>query len=169
MLRSVLDGQAVGHILCAVAPDRDLFANFERMRREMDELFGDVFGGNVPPPRRRGGFSPAVDVFYAADPPRAVVHAELAGIDIDEVTLEIEGRELVMSGHRRPAQADGRVYQQLEIDHGPFRRTIPLGAEVIAEQAKATYRDGILTVELPLAQPEVHSVAIRVREDAPKP
>ena len=30
-----------------MASDRDLFANFERMRREMDELFGDVFGGGL--------------------------------------------------------------------------------------------------------------------------
>lgn len=147
-----------------VARDRDLFANFERMRREMDELFGDVFGSGLAP-KRRGGFSPAVDVFYAAEPPRAVVHAELAGIDIDQVGLEIEGRDLIISGYRRPAEAEGRVYQQLEIDHGPFRRTIGLGADVIAEQAKATYRDGILTVELPLAQQEVRSVPISVRED----
>jgi HSP20 family protein len=147
-----------------VARDRDLFANFERMRREMDELFGDVFGGGIAP-RRASGFSPAVDVFYAADPPRAVVHAELAGIDVDQVGLEIEGRELVISGHRLPAQAEGRVYQQLEIDHGTFRRTIPLGADVIAEEAKATYRDGILTIELPLAESEVHTVPIRVRDE----
>ena len=33
-----------------------------------------------------------------------------------------EGRELVLAGHRRPADAEGRVYQQLEIEHGPFRR-----------------------------------------------
>jgi HSP20 family protein len=139
-------------------PDRDLFANFERMRREMDELFGDVFARTGLAPRRRGGFSPAVDVFYEHPPapgaPRAVVHAELAGIDPAEIGLEIQGRELVLAGHRRPADAEGRVYQQLEIDFGPFRRTIPLGADVVANEARATYRDGILRVELPLAQPE---------------
>ena len=134
--------------------DRDLFANFDRMRREMDELFGDVFGGGVLGPRNRGGFSPAVDVFYEGDPPRAVVHAELAGVDPDGIGLEIEGRELVIAGHRRPAEAEGRVYQQLEIDSGPFRRVIPLGADVSADEARATYRDGILRVELPLLQPE---------------
>src|SRR5436189_4254992 len=142
-------------------PERDLFANFERMRREMDDLFGDVFERALGP-RSRGGFSPAVDVFYEGDPPRAVVHAELAGIDPDEIGLEIEGRELVITGHRRPSDAEGRVYQQLEIDFGPFRRTIPLGADVVAEQAKATYRDGILTVELPLARSEPRSVSIDV-------
>jgi HSP20 family protein len=131
--------------------ERDLFANFERMRREMDELFGDVFG-SAGLATRRTGFSPAVDVFYADDPPRAIVHAELAGIDSGDLGLEIQGRELTLTGHRRGASdSEGRVYQQLEIEHGPFRRTIALGADVIAEQARATYQDGILRVELPLA------------------
>ncbi len=138
-----------------MARERDLFANFERMRREMDELFGDVFG-SVGLTSRRTGFSPAVDVFYADQPPRAVVHAELAGIDAGDLGLEIQGRALTLTGHRREADAEARVYQQLEIEHGPFRRTIELGAEVIAEQARATYQDGILRVELPLADPESH-------------
>lgn len=133
--------------------ERDLFANFERMRREMDELFGDVFDRTGLVSRRRGGFSPAVDLFYEGDPPRAVVHAELAGIDPTEIALEVDGRDLVIAGHRRPAEAEGRVYQQLEIDFGPFRRVIPLGADVVAERARATYRDGVLRIELPLAEP----------------
>jgi HSP20 family protein len=148
-------------------PERDLFANFERMRREMDELFGDVFDRTGLAPRRRGGFSPAVDVFYEGDPPRAVVHAELAGIDPDELSLEIEGRELVIAGHRRPVDSEGRMYQQLEIDFGPFRRVIPLGAEFVADQARAAYTDGILRIELPLARPEARSrsVPIEVARD----
>ena len=147
--------------------ERDPFTNFERMRREMDELFGDVFERTGLAPRRRGGFSPAVDVFYEDDPPRAVIHAELAGIDPDELTLEIEGRELVLAGHRRPAESEGRVYQQLEIDFGPFRRVIQLGADVVPDAARATYRDGMLRVELPLARPELHarSVPIEVERD----
>ena len=147
--------------------DRDLFANFERMRREMDELFGDVLDRSGLAPSSRGGFSPAVDVFYEGDPPRAVVQAELAGIDPGEIALEIRGRELILAGHRRPADAEGRVYQQLEIDFGPFRRNIPLGAEVLPDDARATYRDGILRVELPLARPEARrrTVPIEVQSD----
>ena len=143
-------------------PNRDLFANFERMRREMDELFGDVFDRTGLAPARRGGFSPAVDVFYEGEPPRAVVQAELAGIDPDELTLEIEGRELVIAGHRRPQDAEGRLYQQLEIDYGAFRRVIPLGAEVVPDEARATYTDGILRIELPLARPEVRSRSVPI-------
>ena len=92
-----------------MAQERDLFANFERMRREMDELFGDVLDRGLSP-LRRGGFSPAVDVYYASDPPRAVVRADLAGIDPNAVQLEITGRELVLSGQRETESADDRVY-----------------------------------------------------------
>jgi HSP20 family protein len=138
-----------------VVSDRDLFANFERMRREMDELFGDVFDRGLAP-RRRGGFVPAVDVYYVGSPPRAVVRADLAGIDPAQLELEIRGRELILGGQRlAPAAGDQeRVYQQLEIEHGPFRRVVALGADVDADRARATYEDGMLVVELPIAAPK---------------
>lgn len=132
----------------------DLFANFERMRREMDELFGDVFGGGTGGPAHRGAFSPAVDVYYVADPPRAVVRAELAGVRASAIELEIRGRELIVAGHRRaPDPDEERLYQQLEVQHGQFRRVIALGADVDAEGARASYEDGMLTVELPMEKP----------------
>jgi HSP20 family protein len=131
--------------------ERDLFANFERMRREMDELFGDVFDRGLRP-RRREGFSPSVDVYYLTEPPRAVVKADLAGISPEDLELEIRGRELVLAGRRRPDAADGRVYQQVEVEHGPFRRVVGLGVEVDPDAARAVYQDGMLTVELPVLQ-----------------
>ncbi|MDQ4048220.1 MAG: Hsp20/alpha crystallin family protein [Actinomycetota bacterium] len=127
---------------------RDPFANFERMRREIDQLFGDVFERTG---LRGRGFSPAVDVFYLDGPPRAVVRADLAGILIEDVSLEIRGRQLLIAGERRAEQADGCLYQQIEIEHGPFRRTVELGADVVADEARASYEDGILIVEVPLA------------------
>jgi HSP20 family protein len=150
-----------------VPTDRDLFANFERMRREMDELFGDVFGGGWS--RGRTAFSPAVDVYYAGDPPRAVVRAELAGLRASEIELEIRGRELVLAGHRRPHDGEEeRVYQQLEVQHGAFRRVVALGADVDADAARASYEDGILIVELPIVSPAgSRSVPIRRADGEP--
>ena len=131
-------------------PERDLFANFDRMRREVDELFGDVFE-RTGLSRRRGGFFPAVDVAYAADPPRAIVTAEVAGVNLDELDLEIQGRKLILAGRRPPASVGGDVYQQVEIGRGEFRRVIELGADVMADQAKARYDEGMLRIEVPLA------------------
>ena len=150
-----------------MAPQRDLFANFERMRREMDELFGGVFDRSLAP-IRRAGFTPRVDVSYVDDPPRAVVTAELAGIDTAALDLEVRGRELVIAGVRGPVTepVEGRVYQQIEIEHGPFRRTVALGADVDPDATRATYEDGVLRVELPLRQrePRTHQVPVEVKE-----
>jgi HSP20 family protein len=115
---------------------------------------------------RAGGFSPAVDVYYVDSPPRAVIEAELPGIEPDAVNLEVRGRELVISGRRRAQEAEGRLYQQIEVAHGSFRRVIPLGADVVAEDAKAVYVDGLLRVELPLARREIR--ARKVPIDVPK-
>jgi HSP20 family protein len=135
-----------------VAKERDLFANFERMRREIDELFGDVWSRAGLSPRQHVGFHPRVDVYYCGEPSKAIVKADLAGVDVDNVRLEVRGRVLVISGERRPRDTEGRVYQQIEIEHGPFVREIQLGTDVDAERARATYEDGILRVELPLAE-----------------
>ena len=132
--------------------DRDVFANFERMRREIDELFGDVFERSGLAHRR--GFSPRVDVYYCGNPARAVVEVELEGVPIEQVSLEIRGRQLVISGERPAGDPEGRLYQQMEIQRGPFRRVVELGADVLPDEAHANYADGLLRVEIPLASPD---------------
>jgi HSP20 family protein len=144
-----------------MASEHDLFANFDRMRREIDELFGDAFERSG---FRGRGFSPSVDVYYEDDPPRAVVKADLAGVEIERVALEIQGRRLLIAGERRAEQAEGRLFQQIEIESGPFRRTVELGADVVGDQAKASYEDGILVVEVPLAQREQHVRRVPIEE-----
>jgi HSP20 family protein len=134
-----------------MAPDRDRFSSLERVRREIDDLFDDVWTRAGFPRNRRSGFRPRVDVYYCDDPsPKAIVKAELAGVNPGEVTLEVRGRTLILSGERKARETEGRVYQQVEVEYGRFVREISLGADVDAEQARATYEDGILRVELPL-------------------
>jgi len=144
-------------------PRRDLFTDFERMKREMDELLGAVWERPFGP-RRARGFSPKVDVYYCGDEvPKAVVKADLGGVALADVSLEISGRELVISGERPVQETEGRIYQQVEIETGPFRRVIELNADVDAEGAKATYEDGILRVELPLVERGEESRRVPVR------
>ena len=138
-----------------MARQRELLVNIERIRREMDEFFGDAWSRSPVAGRRPSGFTPRVDVYYCESDgpgggPRAIIKADLAGIDPDAVSLEISGRELVMSGSRPVREIEGRAYQQVEIPTGPFRRVIELGIEVVAERAKATFEGGILRVELPV-------------------
>jgi HSP20 family protein len=150
-----------------MARQRDLLVNFERMRREMDELFGDVWGDRWGAARPQQGFSPPVDVYYCGEAAehgdvaaKAIVKADLAGVTLDSIGLEVSGRELVITGERPLQDTEGRVYQQLEIEAGQFKRVVELNADVVAEEARATYEDGILRVELPLRR---ESVTTRVR------
>jgi HSP20 family protein len=124
------------------------------MRRQIDELFGDAWT-RAGLSQRRTGFRPRVDVHYSdsGERPVAVIKADLAGVAAGDISIEMRGRTLVISGERKAREAEGRVYQQIEIESGPFQREIQLGAEVIAEEARATYDDGILRIEVPLASP----------------
>lgn len=161
-----------GHrLICIPMPrDRDLLVNFERMWREMDEMV-DASRARAFPRRSRAqaAFTPRVDVYYCGqagaggdDAPRAVVKVELAGVDADSVGLEVAGRELVITGERPVQDTQGRVYQQLEIEAGQFRRVVQLGTDVVAERARATYEDGILRVELPLRQAGEATHTVRI-------
>ena len=125
-----------------MAEQRDLFANFDRMRREMDELFGDVWGeAGWPPAGAQPGFSPAGRrLLLRRAAAEAVVKVELPGVDLDAVSLEIGGRELVITGERPVQETEGRVYQQVEIAAGPFRRVVELSADVDAERGQGDLR-----------------------------
>jgi len=134
--------------------EKDLFENFARMRREMDEMLGGTWGRATYISRRASGFSPSVDVYYANDPERAVVKCDLAGIDLSTVGIEVSGRQVTVIGQRPVQETEGRVFQQVEIPTGPFRYIVELQVDVDAERAEATYEDGLLTVELPLRTEE---------------
>jgi HSP20 family protein len=103
--------------------------------------------------RRASGFSPNVDVYYCGDPQRAIVKVDLAGVELAEVGIEVSGRHLAIVGERHVQESEGRVYQQIEIPSGHFRRVVELQVEVDAERASATYEEGILRIELPLRDP----------------
>ncbi len=130
--------------------ERDLFANFARMRREMDEMLSGTWGRATYISRRASGFSPNVDVYYSGDPQRAVVKCDLSGIDLSTVGIEVSGRQLTIVGERPVQETEGRVYQQVEIPTGPFRHVVEFQVDVDSERATATYEDGVLRVELPL-------------------
>jgi HSP20 family protein len=119
-------------------PQRDVYVDWTRTRYVT---------------RRSSGFSPNVDVYYCGDPQRAVVKVDLAGIELSQVGIEVSGRHLAIAGERHVQEAEGRVYQQIEIPSGHFRRVVELQVEVDAERASATYEEGILRIELPLRDP----------------
>jgi HSP20 family protein len=138
--------------------------DFEHAAEEIEQLFADLW--QVFPFSRslRRGYRPQVDVYRSDDPPTLTVQVELPGVDPDDVQLIASPQALLIAGERRRPKDCGH-YQQLEIDYGPFQRSITLAEDIDPDAATATYERGILTVRLPVApQPAPReSVSISVR------
>jgi|SRR5439155_5665915 len=123
--------------------------NIDQLQHEIQELFSDLW--QVPRfSGLRTGFRPHVDCFRTESALTVVV--ELPGIDPNDVDLFVADGTLYLAGNRVRPREPGQVYQQMELDYGPFRRQVALGADVDVEHARATYERGILTIVLPLAQ-----------------
>ena len=80
---------------------------------------------------------------------------DLAGVERDEIDLQITADRLVLRGTREaaePQSAEGHSLQVLamEIDFGPFERSFDLPAEVDIDRAAAEQRNGLLWICLPL-------------------
>ena len=128
----------------------------------MEELFADLC--HVPRlVGQRRGFRPRLDVYRTEDPPTITVIAELAGVD--PATLElalVDGALLVAGERKRDAGGAKRVYQQMEIDYGPFQRRVPLSVGVDAERVEAKYERGFLTIVLPIAARPARRVRVEI-------
>jgi HSP20 family protein len=123
----------------------------DKLQDEIEELFADLW----QVPRFAGvrrGFRPNVDCFHTDRPHELTVVVELPGVDPRTVQLVAAERTLVVQGERHRPKVDGQVYQQVEIEYGPFQRTVRLAEDVDPERAHARYERGILTITLPIAE-----------------
>ncbi|MCY0852944.1 Hsp20/alpha crystallin family protein [Cupriavidus sp. D39] len=92
------------------------------------------------------------DVFE--DEKHVVVRLEVPGMEKQEINLEVRDDALVVCGEKRfdRESTEGR-WRVMQCAYGNFRRVLPLPAPVVADQAKATYKNGVLRVDLPKATP----------------
>lgn len=92
------------------------------------------------------------EVFEDAE--RLVVRLEVPGMEKQDMVIEVRGDALLVSGEKRFAQesTEGR-WRVMQCAYGSFQRVVPLPEPVLADQARATYGNGVLRVELPKATP----------------
>jgi HSP20 family protein len=135
----------------------------ERFADEMDRLFDD-FGlgrGRLPrweqtwlasPVTAPELWAPNVEVFQRNS--ELVVRADLPGLKKDDVKVDVTDDSITIQGERRREQEEerGGIYRS-ERSYGSFRRVVALPDGAITDQAKASFRDGVLEVTMP-APPE---------------
>lgn len=82
-----------------------------------------------------------------------IIKAELPGVKKNDVKISATEDTLTISGERKIEREEkGKTYHKIEMNYGQFERSIKFPTEVIADKAKATYKDGILTVSIPKSE-----------------
>jgi HSP20 family protein len=94
-----------------------------------------------------GTWAPAVDV--AEDTDRIVVKVEVPGMDEKDLRINFEDGLLSVSGERQFEKKDDRNYHRIERAYGTFLRTFSLPRTVDPAAISASYRSGVLEIEIP--------------------
>lgn len=112
-----------------------------RLQREMNQLFSTA-------EQRSPQSYPAVNIWE--DTESAVVTAELPGIDVEKIDIEVNGDILTLSGAgETETLKEGETYLRQERDRSNFKRKIQLSFPIDPKKVEAHYEKGILRITLP--------------------
>jgi HSP20 family protein len=146
------------------------FRAMQRLADEMDRMF-DQFGlGHRWTPLSRESaaesWAPDVEVFQKNN--ELTIKADLPGLKKDEVSVEVTDNAVTIHGERKREHEEEREgWYRSERSYGSFWRVIPLPEGAISEQAKATFRDGVLEITLP-APPTAKGRRLEITEATKK-
>ncbi len=139
-------------------PFRDLISLREAMDRLFEESFIRPRSGWLAP---LGADALAVDV-YETDQD-VIVKSSVPGIKPEDIDITITGDTLTIKGETKAEEKDEKAnYIRQERRYGAFSRSLTLPTTVVAEQAKAEFENGVLTLTLPKAE-EVKPKTIKVK------
>lgn len=123
-------------------------AEVNRLRNEMDRVFGHYPGGNG---HRRVFTYPLLNVWEDDD--NLFVEAELPGFELDDLEIYVTGgNQLSISGERKQPEHEGGAWHRQERAFGKFRRSLDLPGDVVSDSVSASFHYGVLTLTLPKAE-----------------
>ena len=121
------------------------------LRRDMDRLFDTFYGNSESEAPDVSTWRPSVDIAETQN--EYVVTADLPGINREDLDVSVTDGRLTIRGERRQtAEANQNNVHRVERVYGTFSRAFDLPKAVDAEKISATYRDGVLSVQVPKAE-----------------
>lgn len=126
----------------------DPFRDITSFRDDINRLFARTLGEGVGSSQT---WTPAVDVFETGD--AVILKAELPGLRVDDVDVEVDDNVLMISGERTLTdRVEEGHYYRLERSYGRFSRSLTLPQGIRADEVSATFTDGVLEVRIPKAE-----------------
>jgi len=141
------------------------WSELNEVRRQMDDLFSRAFGYTPLShliPGETGGYEPDVDIFETED--KVMVYCALPGYTPNDINVEATNDTITIRGERKPftEHEKARHYRKGWVSgFNQFSATYSLPCEMDPKQVKATFRDGILQLELPKTE-QARTKAIKV-------
>ena len=123
------------------------------LQHEMNRLCEEFFGRELLPEpfRGMGKWRPAVDVMESDD--AVTVKVELPGMKPGDIEIHLSGDMLSIKGEKKEEkETQDKEVHRVERSYGSFERVVRLPAVVKSGEAEATFKNGVLTVELPKSE-----------------
>lgn len=127
----------------------DALSELLNVQKRMNSLFESALArSNFETQDGFDSWTPICDAF--ATPEGLVLYLELPGLEQRHIDLRVEGDELVVEGERKlEREQEGEQFHRVERSFGKFSRRFNLPSTVDRDAVEASYREGVLRVELP--------------------
>lgn len=133
----------------------DPYREFAQFQDRFTRVFGDVYGrpaGNDEGLMSSGSWVPAVDIYQNGEH-ELVLKAELPDMTREEIDVTVEKGTLTIKGEKKFASdVKEEHFHRIERHYGSFSRSFSLPQTVDATKVSADYKNGVLTVRLPMRE-----------------
>jgi HSP20 family protein len=126
---------------------------FENLFKRFGEPLFNGFRSRLPEPFQARTFPP---VNVAESEQHYAVSVELPGMDAKDISIELMGNQLTISGERKwEEEKKGKEYHCVESQFGKFSRslTLPDNLRLDRESIEATFQKGVLEIKVPKIEP----------------
>ena len=137
--------------------------DFGRLSSKIEKTFEEMFRPRPVSPMFASSectWIPQMDIYET--PEEIIVLAEIAGVDKDDLEVEINSRAVKIHGMRHPMpRVDKTTYRLAEIQYGRFERVLYLPAPIDTDVVSSSYTNGFLQIRLAKISPKItHKIPI---------
>jgi HSP20 family protein len=136
----------------AIVRWNDPFREFAQLQNRINHVFSDVYGRGEEGLTSSGTWTPPVDIYHNGEH-EIVLKAELPDMSREDIDITVDNGTLTIKGEKKLAnEVKEEQYHRIERHYGSFTRSFSLPQTVDTTKVGADYRNGVLTVRLPLRE-----------------
>jgi len=136
----------------AIVRWNDPFKEFAQLSDRLNRAFADTYGRNDEGMLSSGAWMPPVDIYQNGDQ-ELVLKAELPDMSREDIEVTVDKGTLTIKGEKKFSdEVKDDQYHRIERRYGTFTRSFSLPSTVDPSRVGAEYRNGVLTVKLPMRE-----------------